>query len=699
MAREALTSFENRSVRSAVRHVVLAVHGIGQRMGGRTVADDARDVRVGVNRMLDDFMPGEVGRGFVQVLPVQWRKNLDLEARAAPLCFSSGLGHAGMLLHAREKLQTDLCYRLDSSQCCFPCPCRQRVPRCKAPSPAAAMQADSVAEWIMPEGARSLRQLAHNTCVEVLLYMSPTHAQYIVDSVATNLNSAYLRFITYDLLAHQAIPEACPVSQALRQLIRRHDAVKARAEATEAAKQARAEAEARAEEEARRRSQDAQAAASAETAARAEEGEQEGEGVTHDPEAADGSAIGPSQDGTGQEQSAEGSRGGWNWRNLVSRAKPHIKVVNTRAEGGAAASQQGGDAAPEAAEQEASSSAQAEAGGGSTWSFSFPFRRRAIPDAEAAEGDAGTSAEAGGSAEAAAAAEPQSARSAAPSVWDSDAGSSTQASHHGAEGAPAEAGAECAAQEQADRSAPADNAAEQEAPIERAGAASETATPGASTPGGLAASDRQRTQSNPVPVDFSEAPAQAADIQSEGDLREAMLRKRVLELQEMLAAERRTTADLRRGAHTHSSEQTLVGTGVQGAAHGREGSAGAAQHSADAPAGVDAASADGDEERSPSGAGAALQQADEKVGAEHERTASALSDKLSRQLGAQASTRPEAAGEPGEEDEPGTMEQQTVELTRKLWPGSAIASLEGKHEVTLPTRHVRYPVRTAVPQF
>jgi hypothetical protein len=102
------------------------------------------------------------------------------------------------------------------------------------------LQADKVAELIMPEGARSVRQLAHNTCVEVLLYMSPNHAQYIIDSVATNLNSAYLRFmrrnlcyvgrvsilayslgsiLCYDLLAHQAMPEDHPAAMQLRKLV------------------------------------------------------------------------------------------------------------------------------------------------------------------------------------------------------------------------------------------------------------------------------------------------------------------------------------------------------------------------------------------------------------------------------------------------------------------------------------------------
>lgn len=85
----------------------------------------------------------------------------------------------------------------------------------------------------MPEGARGMRQMAHNTCVEVLMYMSPAHSQFIMDSVAINLNASYLRFIRrnprfsgkvsilsyslgsilcYDLLAHQPVKDAHAVA-------------------------------------------------------------------------------------------------------------------------------------------------------------------------------------------------------------------------------------------------------------------------------------------------------------------------------------------------------------------------------------------------------------------------------------------------------------------------------------------------------
>ena len=76
-----LATFESRTVGMAVRHVVMAVHGIGQRMGGRTIVEDAQAVRSRINAMLDDHMHDEIGRGYIQVLPIQWRKNLDLEVR------------------------------------------------------------------------------------------------------------------------------------------------------------------------------------------------------------------------------------------------------------------------------------------------------------------------------------------------------------------------------------------------------------------------------------------------------------------------------------------------------------------------------------------------------------------------------------------------------------------------------------------
>lgn len=74
---------EERYAGMAVRHLVLCVHGIGQRMGGMSIVDDAQEARRRVNLMLDSHLPAsEIGKGYIEVLPVQWRKHLDLDVRA-----------------------------------------------------------------------------------------------------------------------------------------------------------------------------------------------------------------------------------------------------------------------------------------------------------------------------------------------------------------------------------------------------------------------------------------------------------------------------------------------------------------------------------------------------------------------------------------------------------------------------------------
>lgn len=76
----AVEAQEDRFANMAVRHVVMCVHGIGQLLAGAAIDEDAKEVRLRVNAMLDSHLPAsEIGKGYIQVLPVQWRKNLDLE--------------------------------------------------------------------------------------------------------------------------------------------------------------------------------------------------------------------------------------------------------------------------------------------------------------------------------------------------------------------------------------------------------------------------------------------------------------------------------------------------------------------------------------------------------------------------------------------------------------------------------------------
>lgn len=53
---------------------------------------------------------------------------------------------------------------------------------------------DRLAALIQPTNVHALRQMAHATVVEVLLYMSPSTRQRILDSLTDALNVIYHRF-------------------------------------------------------------------------------------------------------------------------------------------------------------------------------------------------------------------------------------------------------------------------------------------------------------------------------------------------------------------------------------------------------------------------------------------------------------------------------------------------------------------------
>ncbi len=54
---------------------------------------------------------------------------------------------------------------------------------------------DRLAAIIQPGNVKALRQMAHATVVEVLLYMSPSYRQRILDSLTDALNVLYHRFV------------------------------------------------------------------------------------------------------------------------------------------------------------------------------------------------------------------------------------------------------------------------------------------------------------------------------------------------------------------------------------------------------------------------------------------------------------------------------------------------------------------------
>ncbi|KAL4854538.1 Phospholipase SGR2 [Chlorella vulgaris] len=130
-----------------VSRLVLVVHGIGQQLQGANVAQDAGAFRQVMRQVaLDQSQQGLLDEqtasgewrwqhvpGRTEVLPVQWRKHLFIEA-------------------------------------------------------------DHLSRQLMPPGIPALRQVLHSTVVEILLFMSH-HRAHIVSSLITSLNAAYLRFM------------------------------------------------------------------------------------------------------------------------------------------------------------------------------------------------------------------------------------------------------------------------------------------------------------------------------------------------------------------------------------------------------------------------------------------------------------------------------------------------------------------------
>ena len=583
----------------------------------------------------------------------------------------------------------------------------------------------------MPEGARSFRQLAHNTCVEVLLYMSPTHAQYIVDSVATNLNSTYLRFIRrnphytgkisvlayslgsvicYDLLAHQALPEECPVSHALRRLMRKHEAAKRHAAAAGHAAE--------------------QEAGTVEPPASGDADNNQGDGMNNSDAGAqggDGSAAAHAAGGDGP-RSSSGGRGGtvskaarsWLQRTFQGRRHSDRGEQSVGPAEESPVSQQGHADPAESHDVRHGSHGDAEAeqqpaaGGGqqdvkqpakATWSFRIPLRwgRKAEPTAEA-QADSEAPAEQGA---AAAAPGKDSTAAASGSLDDAETSASTarpevhsSAVDSSTEGQAAQAAAPVSHSDEASTAAHATEGASSSAPQLPAQQQAHVQMRQASVATSAATSvpplhlSRLPSIDAPRPaVDQSKSIADTAhpstdlrpqDMQSEADMKEAMLRKRVQELQQRLAA---ANAELR--AVGSASAQ-------RSAAHSGD---------LDAQANGDAQAIAANVTRSPQHASAGVS----TPVADHQRDTSALSDQLSRVNDQKGRLQQHAGtigagsdavrgGERGQEgasscEDEAELEQQTVELTRQLWPQQALASLHESEDVTMPSRNISYPVR------
>lgn len=126
---------EEVSTSPAPQSLILAIHGIGQNLSGANIAQDALEMKKALRKVLAKADKDEDGvQQRIEVLPVQWRKTLNLEI-------------------------------------------------------------DSLAASLMPPGIPSLRHVLHSTAVEVLFYLTPMHRAAILDSVVNSMNVAYRKFL------------------------------------------------------------------------------------------------------------------------------------------------------------------------------------------------------------------------------------------------------------------------------------------------------------------------------------------------------------------------------------------------------------------------------------------------------------------------------------------------------------------------
>ena len=638
----------------------------------------------------------------------------------------------------------------------------------------ATLQADRVAEWIMPEGARNFRQLAHNTCVEVLLYMSPTHAQYIVDSVATNLNTTYLRFlhrnpeytgkvsvlayslgsvITYDLLAHQAIPERNAVSQALRRLLRKHAQAQARAAAAERSTAANSEPDDAAPE--------ALPSLGAAAHGAADEAATEGEN-----ELASVSGASPPR----AEASSQGAsrRGAWRlWQRAARAVTAAGKEARASTADGAdsavadaAASQRGAeeaDAESDAlegrtevhallegpssgraagSEHAAQVSSASEAGGAGThsgtWSFRFPWfrgKQSAAADGARVEGPGD------GTGDVAVAASGRAS-------FDEDSLPLESSSFDGSVDDPTTPSQDRAEEHSASWSGQREHGAGKDVagPVDATAQASEDARGS-----GLAGRDAGGAQTSNAGAD---AALEYATMAEEQDLGAAAQRALEQEPRDTSAAgadkarapdaagpsRDEATSDAASAAADSRQSQHATNTSVDadGAPPRDEAALRAAllrkrekdlqnqidavrnelqlQRSAASPAEALTPRAGPDDA---SGRTSRLHEADDVAepgsggvsdAAGHGRATSALHANLTRiqfqaEHGSDGSSASElvgsadrAGGDMGGDDDGGDLAQETQEMTRQLWPEIALAQLQSTSDITLPSRAIHYPV-------
>ncbi|KAJ3116980.1 hypothetical protein HK100_000917 [Physocladia obscura] len=151
-----------------INHLVLVIHGVGQKMGERLESIDFAKARPASSSPLNSkgtfrkpVLPNMPEHGGVQVLPVQWRQKLEFGKRREKSITATDV--------EEQKALDD------------------EVTRIKEPE----IHVDD----ITLEGVASIRYLISDIVLDVLLYMTPKYRQEMVNHVVDEMNRIYHAYI------------------------------------------------------------------------------------------------------------------------------------------------------------------------------------------------------------------------------------------------------------------------------------------------------------------------------------------------------------------------------------------------------------------------------------------------------------------------------------------------------------------------
>ncbi len=157
--------------------LVLAVHGIGQNVSGANIIQDAVELKQAIRKAEEASLGAKNS--------VEKNNNpTSSSGRAAP-------GVASKVPDAKDVGSTD-----DRRESENPSTPRSRIEVLPVQwRKTLNLEIDGLAASLMPPGISSLRHVLHSTAVEVLFYLTPMHRRAILDSVVYSLNVVYNKFM------------------------------------------------------------------------------------------------------------------------------------------------------------------------------------------------------------------------------------------------------------------------------------------------------------------------------------------------------------------------------------------------------------------------------------------------------------------------------------------------------------------------